>query len=437
MSAFKQVRKYLAILSAFFVLAVLTHLTIVYLYDGSRVTPEHGGTVSIGVIGGLPNMNPVQFRMDTQNDFVLRFLYRSLLRYDTTTRTMQGDLANCDLGKNLSEIRCYFKDGAKWSDGTPITKDDVIATYNLLDGNDSNPTIAAALGKMSISEENNAIVFRTDTPNIDLLDVFTVPIVRKDLTKKFESGTPKAEEMVYSGPYTFEKHDTDAAHSAEKIYLAENTHYSGEPKPYVSRYTIRFFSDKNALLAMKDSLHFIYPNKDIQTAPNGRFAEVNTLLPEYVMLFANTSRVPASLRSFVLFQLGNSNIFEEAAKLGKVVKNPFGGEDSTAPSLENPNVETTLANLGYFHPETLEKELLKAAEKKNTPPVNTSTLSYFTAPSKMKSSVVGDTEEVVISGNVPSGVEAVYINDYRLQSFRSGTKEFLYRAKTEIGNLKE
>ena len=397
MSAFTQVRKYLAILSAFFVLAALSNLVVIYLYDGSKVIPEHGGNVTIGMIGRFPNMNPVQFRMDTNNDFVLRFLYRSLLSYDTATRTMQGDLANCDLGKKLSEIRCYFKPGSKWSDDTPITKDDVLATYDLLSGNNSNTALSSALEKMTITEEDNALVFRTNTPSIDLLDIFTAPIVRADIAKKLKSGTPKTEDMVYSGPYLFEKHESDSVHNSEKLNMLENPNYTGDVKPYISRYTIRFFTDKNALLSMKDSLHFIYPNKDITSAPTGRFAEVNTLLPEYVMLFANASRVPAALRSFVLFQIGNSNIFDEAAKLGKVVKNPFGGDETTVPVLENPNIETTLAGLGYFHPDALEKELNKANDAKVQAAAPVNTLTFFTTPSKSISVVAGDAEEILLS----------------------------------------
>jgi hypothetical protein len=121
MSAIKSVRKYLSLLSILFVLVTGVHLVTVYLYEGSEVAPERGGAVSVGFVGSSPSLSPAQFRTDPAADFVLRFLYRSLLRYDIGSRTMQGDLANCDLGKNFSEIRCYVKDGARWSDGTPIT----------------------------------------------------------------------------------------------------------------------------------------------------------------------------------------------------------------------------------------------------------------------------------------------------------------------------
>ncbi|HBA44950.1 TPA: hypothetical protein DEG21_03700 [Patescibacteria group bacterium] len=35
-------------------------------------------------------------------------------------------------------MKCYIKDSAVWSDGSPITKDDIIETYNTLKNTDIN-----------------------------------------------------------------------------------------------------------------------------------------------------------------------------------------------------------------------------------------------------------------------------------------------------------
>ena len=51
---------------------------------------------------------------------------------------MEGDLANCNLGKNFSEIKCYIKNDAFWSDGKPVTKEDIMATYSLFQDTETN-----------------------------------------------------------------------------------------------------------------------------------------------------------------------------------------------------------------------------------------------------------------------------------------------------------
>jgi hypothetical protein len=50
MSALKSVRKYLALLSAFFVVASGMHLVTAYLYSDSKTVPEKGGAISIGFV---------------------------------------------------------------------------------------------------------------------------------------------------------------------------------------------------------------------------------------------------------------------------------------------------------------------------------------------------------------------------------------------------
>lgn len=209
MSAFKSVRKYLSLLSILFVLVVLSHLIAVYLFEGSQVAPERGGAVSVGFIGAPPSLGSAQFRKDPSADFVLRFLYRSLLRYDIDSQTMQGDLANCDLGKNFSEIRCFFKGEAKWSDGTPITKDDVLATYALFSETETNKRLQSALAKTTVEDSGDAIVFKTQNPNVDLLDVFTVPIISTKTAEAVREGTYRPESGPFSGPYVFEKRETE------------------------------------------------------------------------------------------------------------------------------------------------------------------------------------------------------------------------------------
>ena len=138
MSIYQTIKKYLLLLSVFFVAVTTAHLVFLYLSDGSVQTPEEGGTVNIGLIGTIPNLNPALYGTDPVSDYMLRFLSRSLLRYNIATKQMEGDLANCNLGKNFSEIKCYIKNDATWSDGKPVTKDDIMATYSLFQNTEIN-----------------------------------------------------------------------------------------------------------------------------------------------------------------------------------------------------------------------------------------------------------------------------------------------------------
>ena len=109
MHLFLRIKKYLFLLSLVFSLGLAFHIVGIYMYDGSETIPERGGSMSIGMIAKSPSVAPTEFSLDTNNDFILSFLYRGLLKHNPLSRTMEGDLANCDLGKSLTQIKCFFK----------------------------------------------------------------------------------------------------------------------------------------------------------------------------------------------------------------------------------------------------------------------------------------------------------------------------------------
>lgn len=436
MSAFTSVRKYLAILSAFFVIMASLQLVVSYLFSDSKTVPEKGGAISVGFVGSAPGMGPVQFRKDPAGDFILRFLYRSLLRYDVESRTMQGDLANCDLGRNFSEIRCFFKQGAKWNDGTPLTKEDVVATYALFSETNVNKTLQAALAKTTVELDGDAIVFKTANPNVDLLDVFTMPIVSVKMADKIRAGTFSVEnDATYSGPFVLENSGPDGKGS-EKVVVSTNPNAASEH--LVSKFVFRFFPDAESLVAAKDSLNLVYPNRALPSVSSPRFATLNLLLPEFVGVFANAAKMPDELRRYVLSVVGAAKIGEKTPSAGQPVSNPFFTDESIVPTPDNKNYEELLSKLGYFKKTALVSDAEKAAKEtaaKKT--VSVASNRYFQSPSNKKTYVGGDSDDVLVSGVVPDSVTEVYVNDYALKNFVPKSGKFYYRAKISIGTMKE
>jgi ABC-type transport system substrate-binding protein len=239
MQLYSRIKKYLFLLACIFSVATAAHIVTLYIYEGAETVPEKGGTLTIGMIGSAPSLNPTQYRLDTGNDFVLRYIYRGLIKYNNETGSMEGDLANCDLSKSYGEVRCFFKQGSVWSTGEKITDEDVLATYSLLAETDINKKLQASLSKLAITRENGAIVFRSSTPSSELIQLLSAPIIKKSVTEKFRDGTITPEDAVYSGPYSFEKRDTDTLRQAERISLVRND-IPWENAGY-SKFLIRFF----------------------------------------------------------------------------------------------------------------------------------------------------------------------------------------------------
>lgn len=310
---------------------------------------------------------------------------------------MQGDLANCDLGRNFAEIRCFFKQGPKWSDGTPITKEDVVATYALYSETNANKTVQAALAKTTVEDDGEAIVFKTANPNVDLLDVFTLPIVSAKMAEKIRAGNFSMDaDAVYSGPFVLDNATPESGKTGEKITVTANPH--AHESHFVSKFAFRFFPDAESLSSAKDSLNLVYPNRALPAISSPRFATLNLLLPEFVGVFANASTMPDELRRYVLSVIGNAKISEKSSNAGKPVANPFFTEDSIVPEPVNKNYAELLAKLGYFKKTELLAEAENAAkESASKKTVSVSYNRYFQSPTNRKTYVGGDSDDILVS----------------------------------------
>lgn len=433
MSVYQAIKKYILILSVFFALITGAHIIFVYLYNGSELIPEQWGTVNIGFIASPPSLNPALYGLDSTNDYILRFLSRSLLRYDVETKQMEWDLANCNLGKDFSEIKCYVKNDNKWSDGTPITKDDIFATYLLFKETDINKPIKNILANITIQDQGDYIQF-SGKADILMLDIFLYPIIQRDVAEKIRNGTFALNSSLSSGPYVFEKRETEEKTGVEKISLIKNTNatLSGT---YVEKYVYKFFRDSEMLLSNKDTLNIVYPTDKIDTIPSARFSTYNYLLPQYVALFLNSEKLATSLRTLLLSQIGNTKFASLDEKKGKIIRNPFFWEEGIAPKSVDPKeAEKIMKELGYFKKDTIGAELTKKMDESKLKVSLFNT--FFTGPTNKKYFTTRESE-ILISGNVPADVTGVFINNYRLKTFVSGTHKFYFRASTTIGNLKD
>lgn len=432
MSIYQTIKKYFLFLSVFFVFAVSAHLIFLYLSEDSVRTPEEGGTVNIGIIGTMPNLSPAAYGTDPIGDYLLRFLSRSLLRYNIETKQMEGDLANCNLGKNFSEIKCYVKNDANWSDGTPVTKEDILATYDMLQNGNINKTAKKLLENITINDQGEYIEF-SGKADVLVLDMLLYPIIQKGVVDKIRNNTFTISDNLSAGPYVFEKRESDEKTKIDKVSFIKNGQNNKE-QTYIQRYVFRFFHDNSELIANKDSLNAVFPNNTIDSLASPRFNEYKFIFPEYISLFLNAEKVGPELRSLLLGSLAKTSFPSLDEKTGKILKNPFFTDESILPEgFDAKKIEAAMKNIGYFKKETLATEISKAKSETKAPSEGTN--SYFNSPTNKKYSVIQETD-VLLSGSAPAGVTGVYINDYRLKNFTAKEGKFYYRARTDIGTLK-
>lgn len=441
MSVFKKIKKYLLILSIFFTLVFGSHLVYIYLYDWADKTPVIWWTVSVWFVWEIPNLNPLEFANNSSNDYILQFLFKSLLRYDSSSRTMEWNLANCDLWKDFSRIKCFIKAWNKWSDWSPILKEDVIATYRALKESSVNPIAKQALSQIDINDKWEYIEFLSKNADVLLLDVFSYPIIKQNQIDKIISWEITNKEIVTSWQYLFWQKELDQKYNTKKITILRDND-SSNTWSYIWKYVFKFYSDPNTLLKNEDSLNIIFEDsntKKLFVSP--RFLAYKYILPQYIGLFLNSEKISnVDLRKFILFQLENTSYDWVYNKdTWKEIFNPFFTNNRITPSRPNKDLSALLNSLWYFKKDVLETEVTKKYEEMLKPQKTNTWIAqsvYFTTPSNKKISFTNNLNEILVSWNVPNWTEAVYINDFKLTSFVPWNTKFYFRAKKEYNTLK-
>ena len=104
----EKLKKYLLLISILFFCISFSHILYNYLYNDSKLTPVPGGSLYEGLVGNFPSLNPLK-KENSNNQYVVSLLYRSLLRYDIDQEKILGDLAKCDIS-SLSQVECYMNE---------------------------------------------------------------------------------------------------------------------------------------------------------------------------------------------------------------------------------------------------------------------------------------------------------------------------------------
>ncbi|MGQ9630221.1 MAG: ABC transporter substrate-binding protein [bacterium] len=249
------------------VVFLLAFALIFSLAFGANYNTGKGWTPSVGVPGGTyreasiedpKTFNPI-YAQETSSTAVLNYLFEGLTRFDANSGEMVPEIA---------ESWSYSEDGltwtfklrrdVRWSDGTPLTADDVLFTYNDVHFNENvqSPAIDIYLieGEPFKVEKVDDYTFKIITPKpfAPLLYELQGEILPKHImAKAVEEGTIKdmwgirtpPKEIVGNGPFVIKEYIP-----SQKVVLERNPYYykrddAGNRLPYVDRVEIFIVPD--------------------------------------------------------------------------------------------------------------------------------------------------------------------------------------------------
>jgi peptide/nickel transport system substrate-binding protein len=234
-----------------------------------------GGRLIVATFGEPKTFNPITANEDSSQE-IYRFLFASLLGDDPVTQTVQPGLA--DSWTNSPDGRTWtfhLRKNLHWSDGAPLTADDVVFTCNdLIYNTNFNPVMADQVrvdGKDFTVTKIDDLTVQVVTPEIyaPFLEAFGagVPIMPKHiLEKSVADGTftsaygadSKPADLVGSGPFIIKEYKP-----AQYTLLARNPYFfevdsNDQRLPYLDNIIYTVVPDWNAM-----SLRMLHGESDV------------------------------------------------------------------------------------------------------------------------------------------------------------------------------
>lgn len=223
----------------------------------------------IGMTNAPSGFNPL-LCADAAGKWVIGYMYDSLLGQPEVNKFTPHLALSIDT-KDKQTYTIKLNPKAKWSDGKPVTAEDVVFTLNLianpkvassrgryikmLDGLDSNGKLKAE-GTIPglVAKDATTVEFKCKTPldpnYVKGLLGFDVAIIPKHVFEKIDptkisSSTAATAPTVFSGPYKFVKYVTN-----DHVELAANENYvNGSPK--IKKIFIKIENGTNLVVDLK------------------------------------------------------------------------------------------------------------------------------------------------------------------------------------------
>ncbi|RWN68152.1 MAG: ABC transporter substrate-binding protein [Mesorhizobium sp.] len=303
-----------------------------------------GGSITYCVVGSFDNLNPFILKsLRTTARGMMDKIFGNLVfeplmqRNDDEAFSLYGLLADtADMDPERKSIEFHLDPRAKWSDGQPVTAEDVLFTYDVFTEKGRPPYSArmSMVAKLEKTGDRSVRFIFNDKANRETpLIIAVTPILPKHAFDKKTFDRTTLKPVIGSGPYTV----TQVA-PGQRIVFKRNPNYWGKDIPTkrgfdnYDQITIEYFLNANAKLeAFKKGICAIDDDSD----PVKRERDLNfpafhkgdviaetfdTGIPPVVTGFLFNTRLPKFSSPVVRRALGMLYDFEWANK------NLFGGK---------------------------------------------------------------------------------------------------------------
>ncbi len=319
-----------------------------------------------GLVGvnGFQNLNPLFVDYNILDREVSSLVFSGLMRYDSETQSVVGDMAELTIDEGKVEYTFTLKDGLKWHDGEPLTTEDVFFTFVevVQDPTFANEILKANFDGVEVEViDEKVIKFNLEKPNIFFItslvtgllpkhvlgDVLVMDLLQHEFNKK----------PVGSGPYMVTEPIQVFKDGRMQVTMEANPLYHGL-NPKLENFRFISYPTEEELFNQLHAVNGIpkisghYANQVRQT---DEFVMIPYELPQYMGIFMNMDSpeldeklVRVALQKSVFKGELLEMLFDKIAVDTPLLELDQADEWIYQPSLDNAN--GALYDLGYEYP---------------------------------------------------------------------------------------
>lgn len=265
--------------------ALLGALVLVALLLGLRAlqsqflvtVPAHGGSLTEGVVGSPRFVNPLLALSDADRDLTA-LTYAGLMGIDGDGNLVPVLAERYRISEDGTEYTFLLREDAKFSDGTPVTADDVVFTVERAqDPALRSPELANWANIRAEALDAKTVLFTLPQPYAPFLADTTLGILPARLWRNVPvdefSFSPRMTNPVGAGPFEIVRTVRDKDGAIVEYELKAFKDYA-LGRPYLDRIRVKFYENTQALADAyaRGSIESAYgiPAKNVLRAPYSR-----------------------------------------------------------------------------------------------------------------------------------------------------------------------
>jgi len=315
----------------FFVFIFSSLFLLKFFFDELTIKkPKEGGILKEGFVG-FPNFsNPIYSQFREPDGYLDELIFPSLFVYEKGV-LKPSITEKYEVSQDGKTIDLEIKKNLFWSDGHPVTVDDIIFTIEKIqDPEVKSPFFPLWIGVKAIKVSDSKLQFVLKNPSFFFLENLTFKILPKHFFEKI-SGV----DFFYSaniflspslGPFKIKNFEYSKEGKIVKVELERNDKYFGQ-KPYLKKIFFYFYpSEEKLIFAFKrgEIDAFSYPFDILKDRKTKKYT---FLLPRYFAVFFNLEKEIFSqkpVREILSLAIDRQEILQKALEgNGKIYYSPF------------------------------------------------------------------------------------------------------------------